>query len=831
MYKKLILIGILSFFISSSVASVLLASRTNPDNKPSIPSQKYINQKGTITDVYASDRTDNIQSETVRYIEDVPDKMGAVIVTSQPSLPAVPPALDLSGLSTDNVREGVKNRYYRDDYVRAYVQSLLIAGENISISTKNNKINIAATYHQRFPTTVTGQQPVSYTAGPGLELSGSEFRAVIDNRSLVLQNSALTVSEDWMATQVTPLLPEPVTNEFILQQLALDDSLTVVDNKLAVNIAALPTAPVPEDIWVKRSGDTVSGSLILNGTVNISNTLSASAPVVFNNKLTMNGLNSMIDLSTVGTSGTRSLVKLSNRTVEGYPSGFNKYNGNEFFNLAGGTGDTTLFGGGVSGDAVRRFRIMSNGKIIWGSGSAGQDTFLRRSSSSHGGLVIGSESFNGNQVPLAVKGAPTRIANLQEWWDSSESVLASITKSGGAVFNDRSLSDGSVRIEGDLDQSLFYTDAVTDRVGIGTSAPAGKLHISVSTTNALFIQNNGTSDSIRDDSGARLTSTGIWTDTSDRTKKTNILPLEYGLEELLELNPVSYTWLSNGTRDIGFIAQEVQAIIPELVYGTEGDLSLSYGHISALLTRSIQQQQQSVHQLSTNESSTRLRLDDVQKTVVELQQRINALSIQQDDSRTASMAASIASFSAELNSIRSELLTSSIAATLEETTQLLSATNSATLDSILVSDYANVSNLGVTGTLNAGILVIEGLTETGEATLSTLSGPLHLQSQRAAPILMSGGSVEIDTDGTVSIKEGVLKGNDMIRGINVKVETSGKMVEIRFPEPHPTPEYAVSITPSWLTQVAVRSKSTEGFTVEFSDTPPSDAMIDWIVMD
>lgn len=771
MYKKLILTGILSFFITSSVASVILASRNNPKNSPSTPSQKYINQKGTITDVFASDRETDIQSETVRYREDVPDKMGALIVTSQPAVPPAPPQLNLSSYTTDDLTEGTSNRYYADEYVRNYVQSLLVAGEHISISIKNNKIFIAATYHQRVPTQV--DPPASYTAGPGLELTGSEFRAAIDNQSLVLQDTSLAVSKNWVAEQVTPLLPEPVTNEFILQQLALDTTLTVSENKLGVNPAALPiaalagTVPVSKggtgattvadareqlgltaggsgDIWVKRTGDTVTGSLLLNGPVTMSNTLSASAPVVFNNKLTMNGLNSMIDLSTVAASGTRSLVRLSNRTVEGFPSGFNRHNGNEFFNLAGGTGDTTLFGGGVSGDAVRRFRIMANGKVIWGSGTASQDTFMRRSNSANGGLVIGSESFNGNQVPLAIKAAQTRSANLQEWWDSSESALAYITKDGGAVFNERSFSTGSVRIEGDLDSTLFYSDAATDRIGIGTSTPAGKLQITVSSTNALFIQNNGGSDSIRDDSGARLTATGIWTDTSDRTKKTNILPLEYGLEDLLQLNPVSYNWLSNGSRDIGFIAQEVQAVIPELVYGTEGDYSLSYSHMSALLTRSIQQQQQSVDRLSKTESSTRIQLEAVETAVSSLQQRINALATPPEDARTATLAASIASFSAELSSLRDELVTARIASALTETAQTLNASNAAALETLIVSDNANLHNAGLTGTLTAGILVLEGLTDdTGEATLNTLSGALHLQSGRTAPIRMAGGSVEL----------------------------------------------------------------------------------------
>jgi hypothetical protein len=858
MYKKLILTGILIFFITSSIASILLASRTGPRNNPSPPIQKYINQKGTITDVYASDAVENIQSETVRYIETVPDTMGALIVTSQQSTPPIPPQIDLKGFTTDNLSEGITNKYYQDGYVQNYVQSMLIAGENISISNKNNKIVIAGTYHERVPT--QQNQSVIYTAGPGLELSGSEFRTSIDHQSLVLQDSAITVSADWIAAQVTPLLPEPVTSEFILQQLVLDSTLTVAENKLAINSAALPitalpgTVPVSKggtgattaedarselglsaggegDIWVKRSGDTVTGSLLFNGPVTISNTLSASAPVVFHNKLTMNGLNSMIDLSSVGSTGTQTLLKLSDRTVEGYSSGFNRHHGNEFFNMASGGPDSTIFGGGIAGEQIRRLRILANGKIIWGPGNAGMDTYLRRRINTNGGLMIGSENNNRNQVLLSIKSSPSQSANLQEWWDSSENALAYITRNGGAVFNERSFSDASVRIEGDQDQYLFYSDAATDRIGIGTSTPAGKLQITVSSTNALFIQNNGSSDSIRDDSGARLTATGIWTDTSDRTKKTNILPLEYGIDELLQLNPVSYSWLSNGSRDIGFIAQEVRAVIPELVYGTEGDYSLSYGHISALLTRSIQQQQRSVDRLSKTESSTREQLDSMETEIIRLQKRINALSTPPEETRTATLAASIASFSAEISSLRAELITATISAALNDSAQTLTSSNTAALEKLIVSDYTNLHNAGLTGTMTAGILIMEGLNDTGEATLNTLSGALHLQSQRVAPIRMAGDSIEISTDGTLSIKEGILKGNDMIRGINVKIQTDRKEIEIRFPKPHPTPEYAVSVTPSWMTHVAVRSKSTEGFTVEFSDTPPSDAVIDWIVMD
>jgi hypothetical protein len=56
------------------------------------------------------------------------------------------------------------------------------------------------------------------------------------------------------------------------------------------------------------------------------------------------------------------------------------------------------------------------------------------------------------------------------------------------------------------------------------------------------------------------------TNPSDRRLKTNIIPLTYGLSDILKLNPVSYNW-KDGTngKQFGFIAQEVQEIMPDAV--------------------------------------------------------------------------------------------------------------------------------------------------------------------------------------------------------------------------------------------------------------------------
>ena len=78
---------------------------------------------------------------------------------------------------------------------------------------------------------------------------------------------------------------------------------------------------------------------------------------------------------------------------------------------------------------------------------------------------------------------------------------------------------------------------------------------------------------------------------SDSTLKTNIQPTTYGLAALMQLRPVNFTWKENGTNDVGFIAQEVKLVIPELVHGKQGSYAISYGQLSAVITQAVQEQQ------------------------------------------------------------------------------------------------------------------------------------------------------------------------------------------------------------------------------------------------
>lgn len=79
--------------------------------------------------------------------------------------------------------------------------------------------------------------------------------------------------------------------------------------------------------------------------------------------------------------------------------------------------------------------------------------------------------------------------------------------------------------------------------------------------------------------------------TSDSTMKTNIEPLTAGLEEVMLLKPVNYQWKANPTDlKIGFIAQEVEAVVPEVVTKSEdGIYGMNYPELIPVLVNAIQE--------------------------------------------------------------------------------------------------------------------------------------------------------------------------------------------------------------------------------------------------
>lgn len=101
---------------------------------------------------------------------------------------------------------------------------------------------------------------------------------------------------------------------------------------------------------------------------------------------------------------------------------------------------------------------------------------------------------------------------------------------------------------------------------------------------------------------ATFDGSGNITSSSDRRIKNNIKPFKAGLAEVLKLKPASFIYNQDKSKTVmhGFIAQEVQAVIPGAVHKAndkQGTLSLETNAIIAALVNGMQEQQKQIDAL------------------------------------------------------------------------------------------------------------------------------------------------------------------------------------------------------------------------------------------
>ena len=99
-----------------------------------------------------------------------------------------------------------------------------------------------------------------------------------------------------------------------------------------------------------------------------------------------------------------------------------------------------------------------------------------------------------------------------------------------------------------------------------------------------------------------------WAFGSDRRLKENIVDVPYGLDAVMAMQPRAFKFKSSGAETIGFVAQELQAVVPEAVTGTEVEyldddtpqekanksLGVSQDTLIPVLVKAIQEQQATI---------------------------------------------------------------------------------------------------------------------------------------------------------------------------------------------------------------------------------------------
>ena len=235
--------------------------------------------------------------------------------------------------------------------------------------------------------------------------------------------------------------------------------------------------------------------------------------------------------------------------------------------------------------------------------------------------AFGSNAFNSTTIPTnnnqLTNGAGYITDGNTNWnnsygfiTSSNSSITNKLPLAGGTMTGDLTIPNKIIH-SGDTDTYMSFDAADQWKLYCGgykmiqaTEASTGYDYVSFGGTDnsgeILFNVNGGDGHF---DGNVYAFST---TTSSDRKLKKNIQLLEGSLEKVLNLRGVSFEWKKDDKKSIGFIAQEVQEVVPDLVKNNrkehdgeliEEHLGVDYGNVTALLVEAMKEQQQIINKL------------------------------------------------------------------------------------------------------------------------------------------------------------------------------------------------------------------------------------------
>jgi excisionase family DNA binding protein len=145
--------------------------------------------------------------------------------------------------------------------------------------------------------------------------------------------------------------------------------------------------------------------------------------------------------------------------------------------------------------------------------------------------------------------------------------------------------------------------------------------------------------------------------------------------------------------------------------------------------------------------------------------------------------------------------------------------DSSSVNSLLVLGKSTLGDTFINGKLNVGLLSFDD-----QAASIDALGTLEIQPLRLGSIKFVGGLIEMEKDGNLNIKQGVVIGNENIRDVS---EISPGQTSVAVQRNWENPPVSIVVTPSYNTQAWITEITSSGFVINVENSPEDTQKIFW----
>ena len=378
------------------------------------------------------------------------------------------------------------------------------------------------------------------------------------------------------------------------------------------------------------------GPIIASGTLTIDTAVVPQLKTAntFSGNQTVNGNLTATNITATQTVSGGVVNATTSFDIQGGAFAFGSYGNDSAF--LGFAGNSTMTGSGntASGPYALASNTTGSYNVAVGPSALGSNTTgLSNTASGIYALFLnttgGSNTASGNQALYSNTTANGNTASGNQALYSNTTGASNTAAGGGALFSNttgshntasgiQALYSNTTGYENTAvgGEALFSNTTGNDLTCIGyfcsasedglSNATAIGAHAAVSTSNALVLGGTGAyavkvgigtatpSSVLTIAQGAGHPVSDGWETFSSRRWKTNIQTLHGALGKVEQMRGVSYDLKANGKHEVGVIAEEVGAVIPELVSYEENGKdarSVDYSRLTALLIEATKEQQ------------------------------------------------------------------------------------------------------------------------------------------------------------------------------------------------------------------------------------------------